>query len=106
MCCYMECVLRIIQRITHYQAGHAHEEEEKMKEKSVDICPLCRGDKRPGTTTFTAELGFGVVVVRNVPASVCSQCGADWIGDEVARSIETIVEQAKDKHLAVEVISL
>jgi YgiT-type zinc finger domain-containing protein len=50
----------------------------------VDACPLCGGIKGPGSTTFTAELGFGVVVVRNVPATVCLQCGADWISDGVA----------------------
>ena len=34
---------------------------------------------KEGKTTFTVDLGFGVVVVRDVPATVCSQCGADWI---------------------------
>lgn len=74
--------------------------------KPVDSCPLCGGGKRPGTTTFTAELGFGVVVIRNVPATVCSQCGADWISDEVAGRIETLVDEARKKRLQVEVLSL
>jgi len=26
------------------------------------------------------------VVVRDVPASVCSQCGADWINDSLHRN--------------------
>jgi len=76
-----------------------------MKEASRDVCPLCGGDKRPGTTTFTAELGFGVVV-RDVPASVCSQCGADWIPDDVAGRLEHIVKEAKEKRLQVEVTAL
>ena len=74
----------------------------KTKE-SADLCALCGGTKEPGTTTFTAELGFGVVVVRNVPATVCSQCGADWIDDEIAAHIETIVQDARKKHRQVEV---
>jgi len=57
-------------------------------------------------TTFTAELGFGVVVIRNVPATVCSQCGADWIADDVAGRIEALVEDARKKRLQVEVTSL
>ena len=76
------------------------------KKASADICPLCGGTKRPGATTFTAELGFGVVVVRNVPASVCSQCGADWIADNVAERIEKLIEEAKVKRLQVEVMAL
>ncbi len=71
-----------------------------------DSCPLCGGKKNPGTTTFTAELGFGVVVVRNVPATVCSQCGEEWIVDEVAGKIEALVDDARKKRLQVEVMSL
>ncbi len=37
-------------------------------------CPLCKGLTREGKTTFTAVLGFGVVVVRDVPAIVCELC--------------------------------
>jgi YgiT-type zinc finger domain-containing protein len=70
------------------------------------VCPLCRGTKRPGTTTFTADLGFGVVVIRNVPASVCSQCGSDWIEDKVTQQIELIVAEAKAKRSLVEVTAL
>jgi YgiT-type zinc finger domain-containing protein len=77
-----------------------------MKENSESICPLCGGSKRAGTTTFTAELGFGVVVVRNVPALVCAQCGADWIPDEVAARIEELVEDARKKRYQVEVTTL
>ena len=77
-----------------------------MKENSESICPLCGGHKRAGMTTFTAELGFGVVVVRNVPALVCVQCGEDWIADEVAARIEELVEDARKKRYQVEVTTL
>jgi YgiT-type zinc finger domain-containing protein len=53
-------------------------------------CPLCGGTKRAGTTTFTVDLGFGIVVVRDVPATVCGQCGADWIEDTISSRQEDI----------------
>ncbi len=61
------------------------------------MCRLCGGEKKPGTTTFTADLGFGVVVIRNIPATLCSLCGADWIPDEVAGRIEALVDEARQK---------
>lgn len=67
-------------------------------------CSTCGGEKVKGTTTFTADLEFGVVVVRNVPATVCSQCGDDWISAETARTIDQIVEEAKEKQFQVEVV--
>ena len=66
-------------------------------------CYLCGGDKQPGTTTFAVDLGFGVVVVRDVPALVCSTCGEAWIEDPVAQRLEAVVDEAHTKHAAVEV---
>lgn len=67
-------------------------------------CPFCEGNKKEGTTSYTVDLGFGVVVVRNVPAKICSQCGEEWIAASVARSLENIVLSAKAKHSLVEVV--
>ena len=69
-------------------------------------CPLCGGTKKSGTTTFTADFEFGIVVVRDVPATVCALCGAEWIKDDVAARLEGIVEEAKKKRLQVEVTTL
>jgi len=66
-------------------------------------CPLCGGDKQPGTTTFAVDLKFGVVVVREVPALVCTKCGDAWIDDPVAEKLESIVMEARSKHTVVEV---
>lgn len=78
-----------------------------MKEvQSESLCPLCKGKKQLKKTTFTVDFGFGVVVVRDVPATVCSQCGADWISDDIAEKLERLVEEARLKHHQVEVISL
>jgi YgiT-type zinc finger domain-containing protein len=74
--------------------------------KDAHACPLCGGEKKPGKTTFTVELGFGVVVVREVPATVCTQCGADWIEDSIVAKLEEIVNDARKKHHTVEVTTL
>ncbi len=78
--------------------------ETGKKDMSSDICPVCHaGHKRPGKTTFTADLGYGVFVVREVPAQVCDLCGTDWIKDQTAATLEANVEQARRKHPTGEV---
>ena len=74
--------------------------------KTLHTCVRCGGSVEQGETTFTVDFGTGVVVIRNVPATICSQCGADWIDDNTAARIETIVKEAKEKHSFVEVMSL
>lgn len=66
-------------------------------------CPLCGGTKREGTTTFVVDLKFGVVVVREVPAFVCGNCGDAWIDHPAAMKLEDIVDDARRKHAVVEV---
>lgn len=68
-------------------------------------CPLCGGNKAGGETTFTADLGSGVVVVRRVQATVCSQCGEEWIDDATARRLEQLVNEARAGHREVEIIA-
>ena len=66
-------------------------------------CPLCGGNKTRGETTFTADLGSGVVVVRRVQAMVCSQCGEEWIDDATARRLEQVVNEARSGRREVEI---
>lgn len=75
-----------------------------MNAVAVDTCPLCGARKESGTTTFSAELGFGVIVVRHVPALVCQQCGADWIENDVMKRVERYVDHAREKKQEVQVV--
>ena len=69
-------------------------------------CPLCKGNIITGKTTYSVDLGFGVVVVRDVPALVCEQCGEDWIDDETAKNLERITDEAKAERSQVNIISM
>jgi len=80
--------------------------KEKIMSNTNQTCPLCGGKKIKGKTTFSADLGSGVVVVRQVEATICSQCGEEWIDDATARRLEQIVNDARVRQLQVEVASM
>ena len=46
----------------------------------------------------------GDIVVRNVPARICTQCGEEWIADEIAEKLETVAETARKEKKQVEVV--
>ncbi len=83
-----------------------------LKQRKSDMkhiptqCPLCSGHIQPGTTTFTVDLKTGVVVVRNVPAWVCTQCGEDWIEDAISEKLENIAKRARQQNTQLEMVSL
>lgn len=66
-----------------------------MKE---EICPICGGEKIESTTSFTVDYNTGIVVVREVPARVCIQCGEEWISDDIASKLEEIVSVSKKQN--------
>lgn len=70
------------------------------------LCPLCGGTRVSGRVTFTADLGAGVVVVRQVPATVCDQCGEEWIDDAVAADLAERAADARRRGAQVEVVSM
>ena len=68
-------------------------------------CPLCGGNKGKGFTIFTVDLGFGLLIVRDVPANICSQCGERWIPSDVAKKLEKIADGARKKKPELEIVS-
>ena len=69
-------------------------------------CPLCSGHIQAGKTTFTADLKTGVVVVRAVPAHICTQCGEEWIDDVTSQLLENITQRARQQNTQLEMVSM
>ena len=65
-------------------------------------CPLCKGKMADGKTNlpFTLE-GGNVVVVINVPALVCEQCGDDFVEIRVVRKVEQIVARIEQDGISM-----
>ena len=55
------------------------------------ICFMCKGTVREGFSTFTVDMDKCIVIVKNVPSHICSQCGEASYSDEVAKRLEQIV---------------
>ncbi|WP_152050805.1 type II toxin-antitoxin system MqsA family antitoxin [Tautonia marina] len=54
------------------------------------ICAICkRAETEPGSTTVTLERDGSTLVIKDVPAAVCPNCGEAYIGEaESARLLE------------------
>jgi YgiT-type zinc finger domain-containing protein len=52
---------------------------------------MCKGNVGEGFSTFTADMGGCIVVIKNVPSRVCDQCGESSYSDETAQRLEQIV---------------
>jgi YgiT-type zinc finger domain-containing protein len=57
---------------------------------------MCKGTLREGFSTFTADLGNCIIIIKNVPSRICGQCGEVTYSDTVAGRIEEIVNSIKN----------
>jgi len=55
------------------------------------ICFMCKGNLQEGFSTFTADMGNCIVVIKNVPSLICDQCGESSYSNEVTKRLEQIV---------------
>ena len=74
--------------------------------KLVDnlLCPSCGGQTQLDKTTYTVDLGSGIVVVRRIPAAICTRCGDEWLADVTVQELEGIVEDARKRKSQAEIV--
>lgn len=65
-------------------------------------CFMCKGNLEEKKVNYVVDLEDTIIIIiKGVPAKVCTQCGEQYFDDETAENIEKIVNQLK--RLATEV---
>jgi len=69
-------------------------------------CVICKtGETQPGRVTVTLEREGTVVVIKEVPAEVCSNCGEYYLDEAVSARVYAQADEAAKRHAEVEVLS-
>ncbi len=64
-------------------------------------CFVCKGTLENKYTNFIADLGNCIIIVKDVPSQVCTQCGEVSYSDAVARELERIVEEMRRQPMEI-----
>ena len=56
-------------------------------------CLFCKGKLENKLTNYIADLGESIIVVRNVPTQVCSQCGERSYAYHVSVRLQEIISE-------------
>lgn len=68
-------------------------------------CALCRnGVTQAGTGTVTLIRGDAIIIVRGVPADVCTNCGEQYFSSAVTEQLLAQAEQAIARGAEIEVL--
>ncbi len=67
-------------------------------------CVICRhGETEKGETVITLLRNDSVIVVKNVPADICNNCGEKYVSEEVTREVLTLANSALQKGVVIDV---
>ena len=67
-------------------------------------CVICKtGQTHPGTTTVTLQRDKTVVVIRDVPAEICDDCGEYYLSEHIARRVYADAEGTAQRRVEVEI---
>lgn len=67
-------------------------------------CTICRyGETAPGEVTVVLEREGTVLVLRNVPADVCGQCGEYFLDEKAAARVLVLGKEAVQRRIEVEI---
>ena len=70
-------------------------------------CVICKNGKtQQGTTTVTLEKEGSVIVIKDVPASICQNCGHYYLDENITERIMNIANDTIQKGVEVEVMHL
>lgn len=68
-------------------------------------CVICKqGVTREGTATVTLERGRTTVVIKEVPAEVCENCGEYYLSEAVTERVQQLAQQAFEQGAEIEVL--
>ena len=68
-------------------------------------CFKCKGELKEKKINYMVDLESSIIVIKEVPANVCSDCGEKYFDDEIAENIEKIVNQVKNFSAEVTVVN-
>ncbi|MBN2377974.1 MAG: type II toxin-antitoxin system MqsA family antitoxin [Sedimentisphaerales bacterium] len=69
-------------------------------------CVICKqGQTNSGFTTVTLERDQTTVVIKNVPADICENCGEYYLSETVTEKIQKLAEQAANAGVEIEVLN-
>ena len=68
-------------------------------------CFICKnGETKKGITTVTLTKGETVIIVKNVPAEICDNCGEYYLSEDITKKIFELASDALKRNTEIEVL--
>ncbi len=70
-----------------------------------DRCYFCGGRLATGVTTVPFVVDSKVIIIKQVPAQICSQCGEAILSSEVAAAVDRLLKEVRQSRYEVSILA-
>jgi len=68
-------------------------------------CFMCKGKTEKKIVNYFLDLRNTMIIVKGVPADVCTQCGERYFDDEVMENLEKIINGLKQLSTEMSIVN-
>jgi YgiT-type zinc finger domain-containing protein len=68
-------------------------------------CVLCKhGTTTPGNVTVTLERDNCIIILKDVPADICENCGEYYLSQSITKLVLSRAERVVDRNTEIEIL--
>ena len=68
-------------------------------------CFMCKGETEQKLVNYLLDVDNRIIIIKEVPANVCKQCGERYFDDDVMENLEKIIEDVKNVSIEISVVN-
>ena len=68
-------------------------------------CFMCKGETEKKLVNYLLDIDNKIIIIKEVPANVCKQCGEKYFDDDVMENLEKIIEDVKNVSIEISVVN-
>lgn len=68
-------------------------------------CVICKGKLLEGKVNHIVDINGHIIIVKNVPANICTQCGEYYISNKIALILEELIDGVLTNNTEVMIIN-
>jgi len=71
----------------------------------VTDCIICKGELTKQEANHIVDVDGHIIIIKNVPAEVCKQCGESFFENQVAVALEKIVDEIRNNKAEITIVN-
>ncbi|MBR1654646.1 MAG: type II toxin-antitoxin system MqsA family antitoxin [Clostridia bacterium] len=68
-------------------------------------CFMCKGETEKKLVNYLVDIDNTIIIIKEVPANVCKQCGERYFDNDVMRNLEKIIDEVKKVSIEISIVN-